>query len=65
MRFTRPDRWETISADIERFYGLKFEFRNCHVTAAFRTGAVGGEEHLSFISPEAQILAQSPELVDC
>jgi hypothetical protein len=50
---------------VERHYGLRFEFQNCHKTAAFRPEAVGSEEHLHFVSPEAQILAQAPELVDC
>jgi hypothetical protein len=50
---------------VERYYGLRFEFQNCHNTAAFRQNAVGSPEHRRFISPEAQILAQSPELVDC
>jgi hypothetical protein len=50
---------------VERHYGLRFEFQNCHNTAAFRTEAVGSLEHRRFISPEAQILTQSPELVDC
>jgi hypothetical protein len=55
----------SMRSAVERFYGLRFEFQNCHVTAAFRPDAVGSEEHRRFISPEAQILAQSPELVDC
>ncbi|MCI0389839.1 MAG: SCO5389 family protein [Acidobacteria bacterium] len=55
----------SMRAAVERFYGLKFEFQNCHITAAFRQDAVGSEEHRRFISPEAQILAQTPELLDC
>ncbi len=55
----------SMRAAVERHYGLKFEFQNCHNTAAFRQNAVGSPEYRRFISPEAQILAQSPELVDC
>jgi len=55
----------SMRAAVERHYGLKFEFQNCHNTAAFRQNSVGSPEHRRFISPEAQILAQSPELVDC
>jgi hypothetical protein len=55
----------SMRAAVERFYGLRFEFQNCHVTAAFRPDAVGSEEHRRFISPEGQIFAQSPELLDC
>ena len=50
---------------IEQHYGLRFEFQNCHKLAAFRADAVGTPEHRAFVSAEAQILAQSPELVDC
>jgi NucS shadow ORF len=55
----------SMRAAVERFYGLRFEFQNCHNTAAFRQNAVGSAEHRRFTSPEAQILAQAPELVDC
>jgi hypothetical protein len=55
----------SMRAAVERFYGLRFEFQNCHNTAAFRPNAVGSAEHRRFTSPEAQILAQVPELVDC
>lgn len=50
---------------VERHFGLRLEFQNCHKAAAFREEAVGSPEHRVFISPEAQVLAQSPELVDC
>jgi hypothetical protein len=55
----------SMRSAVERHYGLIFEFQNCHNMAAFRPEAVGSEEHRRFISPEAQILAQTPELVDC
>lgn len=55
----------SMRSAVERHYGLRFEFQNCHNTAAFRMETVGSAEHRCFISPEAQILAQSPELVDC
>lgn len=55
----------SMRAAVERHYGLRFEFQNCHNTAAFRRNAVGSPEHHRFVSAEAQILAQSPELVDC
>ncbi|HEY7183386.1 MAG TPA: SCO5389 family protein [Blastocatellia bacterium] len=55
----------SMRAAIDRHCGLRFEFQNCHNTAAFRPDAIGSRQHLRFVSPEAQILAQSPELVDC
>src|SRR4030095_14562400 len=35
----------SMRAAVERFYGLRFEFQNCHNTAAFRQNAIGSEEH--------------------
>jgi hypothetical protein len=55
----------SMRSAIEQYYGLRFEFQNCHKTAAFHPETIGSEEHRHFISPEAQILAQAPELVDC
>jgi uncharacterized protein len=55
----------SMKAAIEQYHGLRFEFQNCHKTAAFRPDAIGSKEHTHFISPEAQILAQTPELIDC
>ena len=50
---------------IEEHFALRFEFQNCHKAAAFRRAAVGSPEHRFFVSAAAQILAQSPDLVDC
>lgn len=50
---------------VEEHFGLRLEFQNCHRAAAFRPAAVGSPIHRLFVSPEAQILAQSPELLDC
>lgn len=55
----------SMRAAVENYAGLKLEFQNCHKTAAFRVDSIGSAEHMAFISPEAQILAQSPELRDC
>jgi hypothetical protein len=54
-----------MRAAVERATGLKLEFQNCHKLAAFRLEAVGLADHSEFVSAPAQILAQSPELVDC
>jgi len=55
----------SMKSAVERSTGLKLEFQNCHKLAAFRPEAVDSPAHRAFISAEAQILAQSPELVDC
>jgi uncharacterized protein len=50
---------------LERHFGIKLEFQNCCRVAAFRPDAIDGATHRSFTSPRAQLLNQSPELVNC
>jgi NucS shadow ORF len=56
---------DAIRGGLERHFGLKLAFQNCHRVAAFRLAAVGGERYRAFISPRGQLLNQSPELRDC
>ncbi len=49
---------------IEKHYGVKLAFQNCHRVALFRKDQ-SGEVYEEFISPRSQILNQTPELVDC
>jgi hypothetical protein len=56
---------DAIRGGLERHFGVKLAFQNCHRVAAFRLGAVGGTEYQAFISPRGQLLNQSPELRDC
>lgn len=49
---------------IEKHYGVKLAFQNCHRVALFRSDQLG-EVYDEFISPRSQILNQTPELVDC
>jgi hypothetical protein len=56
---------DAIRGGLERHFGVKLAFQNCHRVAAFRLGAVGGDEYQAFISPRGQLLNQSPELRDC
>ena len=48
---------------IERHYGVRLAFQNCHRAAAFRPSATAALA--AFTSSRAQLLNQSPELVDC
>jgi hypothetical protein len=50
---------------VERHYGIKLEFQNCCSTGGFGPDAVGGLAHAVFISAGAQLLNQSPELLNC
>jgi NucS shadow ORF len=56
---------DAIRGGLERHFGVKLAFQNCHRVAAFRLAAVGGERYRAFISPRGQLLNQSPELRDC
>ena len=54
---------DAMRAAIERRYGVRLAFQNCHRAAVFRPGAVGALAE--FTAPAAQLLNQKPELVDC
>jgi uncharacterized protein len=56
---------DAIRGGLERHFGARLAFQNCHRVAAFRPGAVGGERHRRFVSPRGQVLNQSPELRNC
>ncbi|MGW4465977.1 SCO5389 family protein [Micromonospora sp. NPDC004704] len=56
---------DAIRGGLERHFGVKLAFQNCHRVAAFKLGAVGGDTYRRFISPLAQVRNQSPELRDC
>jgi hypothetical protein len=48
---------------IERRFGVRLAFQNCHRVAAFRPSADAAIA--AFRSPRAQLLNQRPEFVDC
>ena len=54
---------DAMRAALERRYGVKLAFQNCHRAAVFRPGALAA--HAEFTSPVSQLLNQRPELVDC
>ncbi|WP_199432832.1 SCO5389 family protein [Qaidamihabitans albus] len=56
---------DAIRGGLERHFGVKLAFQNCHRVAAFRTSAVDGADYRAFISARGQLLNQSPELRDC
>ena len=56
---------DAIRGGLERHFGMKLAFQNCHRVAAFRLSAVGGGQYQEFISPRGQLLNQSPALRDC
>ncbi|GLZ75693.1 hypothetical protein Afil01_05000 [Actinorhabdospora filicis] len=56
---------DAIRGGLERHFGVKLAFQNCHRVAAFRPSAVDSERYRKFISPVGQLRNQSPELRDC
>ena len=56
---------DAIRGGLQRHFGVKLAFQNCHRVAAFRLSAVGGDRYQRFTSPRGQLLNQSPELRDC
>ena len=56
---------DAIRGGLERHFGAKLAFQNCHRVAAFDIAAVGSQAYREFISPRGQLLNQSPELRDC
>lgn len=56
---------DAIRGALERHFGMKLAFQNCHRVAVFRPSAVSSDLYRAFISPRAQLLNQSPELRNC
>lgn len=56
---------DAIRAALERHFGVKLAFQNCHRVAAFRQEAVAGRAYREFASAGGQLLNQSPQLRDC
>jgi hypothetical protein len=54
---------DAMRSAIERHFGVRLAFQNCHRAAAFRPGARAAYD--DFVTARAQILNQTPELVDC
>ncbi|MER7889785.1 SCO5389 family protein [Micromonospora sp. NPDC048909] len=56
---------DAIRAGLERHFGVRLAFQNCHRVAAFRPAAVDTSTYREFVSPRSQLLNQSPELRNC
>lgn len=56
---------DAIRGGLERHFGVKLAFQNCHHVAAFQPSAVDGEVYRNFTSVRGQLLNQSPEMRDC
>jgi NucS shadow ORF len=54
---------DAMRAAVERHFGVRLAFQNCHRAAVFQPGA--GSAYAEFITVRSQILNQRPDLVDC
>ncbi|MGV9302585.1 MULTISPECIES: SCO5389 family protein [unclassified Nonomuraea] len=54
---------DAMRGALERHFGVRLAFQNCHRVAVFDPAATGALR--DFVTPRAQILNQRPELVDC
>ena len=55
---------DAMRGALERHFGVRLAFQNCHRVGVFGPGATD-EEYRRFVSPRAQLLNQSPELINC
>ncbi|MEV6810803.1 SCO5389 family protein [Micromonospora sp. NPDC051296] len=56
---------DAIRSSLERHFGVRLAFQNCHRVAAFRPSAVDSDTYRRFVSTRGQLLNQSPELRNC
>jgi hypothetical protein len=56
---------DAIRGALQRHFGVRLAFQNCHRVAAFRPSTVDGAQYRDFISARGQLLNQSPELRNC
>lgn len=54
---------DAMRGSLERHFGVRLAFQNCHRVAVFPNGETGA--YRRFVTPREQILNQSPELRDC
>ncbi|MFI6325089.1 SCO5389 family protein [Nonomuraea sp. NPDC050556] len=55
---------DSMRAAMEEHFGVRIAFQNCHRVAVF-TSSASEEQYRTFKSRRAQLLNQSPELVNC
>jgi uncharacterized protein len=56
---------DAIRGGLERHFGVRLAFQNCHRVGAFLPSAMDSESYREFVSPRGQLLNQSPVLRDC
>ncbi|NUS18136.1 MAG: hypothetical protein HOY69_43170 [Streptomyces sp.] len=56
---------DAIRGALQRHFGVRLAFQNCHRVAVFPPEAADGAGYADFTSVRSQVLNQSPELRDC
>jgi hypothetical protein len=56
---------DAIRGALQRHFGVRLAFQNCHRVAVFPLGPSADARLARFTSPRGQLLNQSPELRDC
>lgn len=56
---------DAIRGALQRHFGVRLAFQNCHRVAAFRQESVSGQTYQRFVSTREQVLNQTPELRNC
>ncbi len=56
---------DAIRGALQRHFGVRLAFQNCHRVAVFPVGPTADERLARFTSVRAQLLNQSPVLRDC
>ncbi|WP_199545902.1 SCO5389 family protein [Streptomyces sp. N35] len=56
---------DAIRGALQRHFGVRLAFQNCHRVAVFPVGPEADERLARFTSIRGQLLNQSPELRDC
>jgi hypothetical protein len=56
---------DAIRGALQRHFGVRLAFQNCHRVAVFAPGADSSARYERFTTVRAQVLNQSPEFRDC
>lgn len=56
---------DAIRSALERHFGVRLAFQNCHRVAAFAPSEAGRDRYAAFVSPRGQLLNQRPDLRSC
>ncbi|MEO5873536.1 MAG: SCO5389 family protein [Streptosporangiaceae bacterium] len=56
---------DAMRGSIERYYGIRLAFQNCHRVGVFPGKAGDSAAYRRFVTAREQILNQSPHLRDC